>query len=107
MATPCVPDRDLGTSPVMTSRGFGRRLTKPPAPPPASPPHPRQVVGRRSMVEFFAQRLGDDGADEEEGGGHGVASALFHPAEAFCSSDTLFSSQSISVLSKSCSSGRP
>ena len=29
------------------------------------------------MVEFIAQGLGDDGADEEEGGGHGVPSSPF------------------------------
>jgi hypothetical protein len=36
----------------------------------------RRGVGRRSKVEFIAQRLGDDGAEEEEGGGHGVMSRL-------------------------------
>lgn len=30
----------------------------------------RQVGGRSPMVELGAQRLGDDGAGEEEGGGH-------------------------------------
>jgi hypothetical protein len=29
------------------------------------------VALRIPVVEFLAQRLGDDGADEEEGGGHG------------------------------------
>jgi hypothetical protein len=35
-----------------------------------NPDRPRQVVGRIPMVEFIAQGLGDDGADEEKGGGH-------------------------------------
>ena len=36
----------------------------------------RQVVGRSPMVEFIAQRLGDDGADEKEGGGHRCLATL-------------------------------
>ena len=30
----------------------------------------RQVAGRSPMVEFIAQRLGDNGANEEEGFGY-------------------------------------
>lgn len=32
------------------------------------------------MVEFLAQRLGDDGADEEEGGGHGFPRSVSNDA---------------------------
>jgi hypothetical protein len=38
----------------------------------------RQVVGLIPMIEFVAQRLGDDGSDEEEGGGRTEAWRPMH-----------------------------
>src|SRR5579872_2187440 len=56
---------------------------------------PRQVVGRIPMIEFLAQMRGNDGADEEEGGGHGFYASAFVPSFASSSGNSTMPSWSL------------